>query len=58
MLVETVEQFDEAIKTLRLSPKKAVDVETNGLDAFGHNQLCGVGVTTNSDDVPLSLIHI
>ena len=52
MLVDTEELFDEVIQKLRLSPKKAVDVETNGLDAFGNNQLCGVGVATGADDEP------
>ena len=49
MLVETERQFEEVINALRLAPTKAVDVETNGLDAFGNNQLCGVGVATGTE---------
>ena len=46
MLIETPEQFNEVIPFILDSSRLVVDVETNGLDAFGFNQLCGVGIVT------------
>ena len=50
MLVETQEQFDEVLPLIASNSKIAIDVETNGLDAFGKNQLCGVGIATSVKD--------
>ena len=50
MLVDTQEKFDEVMPALLFSPRKTIDVETNGLNAFGYNQLCGVGIATMEDD--------
>ena len=44
MLVETQEQFDKEVAWISKFTQLVVDVETNGLDAFGFNQLCGVGI--------------
>ena len=46
MLVDTVEKYVDVITTLKNHDTVVVDVETNGLDAFGINQLCGVGIST------------
>jgi DNA polymerase-1 len=50
MLVDTQEKFEQVIPALLASPRKAIDVETNGLDAFGINQLCGVGIAIREDE--------
>lgn len=43
MLV-TTKTYDETLDKLKKYPTWTVDVETNGLDWFGKNQICGVGV--------------
>ena len=43
MLV-TAKVFDETLDKLKAHPAWTVDVETNGLDWFGKNQICGIGV--------------
>jgi DNA polymerase-1 len=43
MLV-TSKTYDETLDKLKNYPTWTVDVETNGLDWFGKNQICGVGV--------------
>ena len=50
MLVDTVEKYVDVITTLKNHDTVVVDVETNGLDAFGINQLCGVGISTLAGD--------
>ena len=44
----TEETFEHNITQLRsvleVAPTLVVDVETNGLDSFGTNQICGIGV--------------
>ena len=49
-LISTIEDYDSAIKHIQEFDTLVVDVETNGLDAFGWNQLCGVGIATSPDD--------
>jgi|TARA_R110000824_G_scaffold161643_3_gene336977 DNA polymerase-1 len=50
MLVDTTSKFNEYVGQIEKdlahseSSHLVVDVETNGLDAFGRNQLCGVGL--------------
>ena len=43
MLV-TAKVYDETLDKLKAHPVWTVDVETNGLDWFGKNQICGIGV--------------
>ena len=44
----TEETFEQSVNQLRsvleVAPTLVVDVETNGLDSFGTNQICGIGV--------------
>jgi DNA polymerase-1 len=55
MLVQTIHDFDYYVGQIEedLAHNKTshlvVDVETNGLDPFGRNQLCGVGIA-NKDE--------
>ena len=50
MLVDTTSKFNQYVGQIEKdlahsdSSHLVVDVETNGLDAFGRNQLCGVGL--------------
>ena len=50
MLVDTVAKHVDAIAQLEQRYALVVDVETNGLDAFGVNQICGVGISTLEGD--------
>ena len=50
MLIDTVDKFVDAKNQLLNHDTLVVDVETNGLDAFGMNQLCGVGISTLAGD--------
>jgi len=50
MLVDTVEKYKDVTTALNNQDTLVVDVETNGLDAFGINQLCGVGISTLAGD--------
>ena len=50
MLVDTVDKYIDVTTTLQNHDALVVDVETNGLDAFGMNQLCGVGISTLAGD--------
>ena len=49
-IVATAEDFSAVCEHLKQFESLVVDVETNGLNAFGINQLCGVGVATSPDD--------
>ncbi len=44
MIVNTDSLFEQAIEDLSSYSSWTVDVETNGLDAYGYNQLCGIGI--------------
>ena len=46
MLVDTPALYNEVEQILKTEDGLIVDVETNGLDAFGMNQICGVGVAS------------
>ena len=46
MLVYNEDLYRQAIAQLTKSKSWVVDVETNGLDAFGKNQICGIGLAT------------
>ena len=50
MLVDTPEIYNRIIDNLKSEDAFVIDVETNGLDSFGHNQICGIGVATTSTD--------
>ena len=51
MLVTNEIEFKEALKQLSSQTMWTVDVETNGLDPYGVNQLCGVGVGIMDTDI-------
>lgn len=44
MIVDNLTDFAEVLTQLRSSDTWIVDVETNGLDYFGMNQICGIGI--------------
>ena len=44
MIINTELIYKKEIKNIISASTVIVDVETNGLDAFGQNQICGVGV--------------
>jgi len=44
MIVDNTTDFADVLAQLRYSDTWIVDVETNGLDYFGMNQICGIGV--------------
>ena len=50
----TKETFEQNVNQLRsvleVAPTLVVDVETNGLDSFGTNQICGIGVGEPKND--------
>lgn len=48
MIVQTDTEFTQALSVLDQYSSWTVDVETNGLDAFGKNQLCGIGIAVDS----------
>ena len=50
MLVDTVENYTEILEQLQDEKALVVDVETNGLDSFGHAQICGIGIGKISND--------
>tara|TARA_R110000824_G_scaffold264523_1_gene453369 strand:- start:10170 stop:12149 length:1980 start_codon:yes stop_codon:yes gene_type:complete len=45
MIVDTPEKYDIAIDSLMGHDALVIDVETNGLDPYGMNQICGVGIS-------------
>ena len=49
-VITTAEECVSALESLKGLDKLVVDVETNGLQAFGWNQLCGVGIATSPND--------
>ena len=55
MLISTIEHYNDVVNQMRQhllnTPESriGVDVETNGLDPFKHNQLCGVGIACNGN---------
>ena len=50
MLVDTSDIYNRIINDLKSEDAFVIDVETNGLDAFGHNQICGIGVGALSSE--------
>ena len=48
MLV-TPDTYDKVLETLQESPAWIVDVETNGLEWDGKNQICGIGIAAETD---------
>ena len=44
MLVLSESQFNSAIETLSKHDQWVIDCETNGLDPYSYNQLCGIGI--------------
>ena len=38
------EQFEQLQNEVAKSATVVIDVETNGLDSFGKNQICGIGI--------------
>ena len=46
MIVDNTTDLADVLIQLRESDTWIVDVETNGLDYFGMNQICGIGVAT------------
>ena len=51
MLINNEVDYREAIKLLCEYPMWAVDVETNGLDPYGINQICGIGVGVADSEI-------
>ena len=45
MIVDTKEKYNKAMDGLIGHQELVVDVETNGLEPYGANQICGVGVS-------------
>ena len=43
-MIVTSENFTEAVSNLTTFSEWVIDVETNGLDPYGYNQICGVGI--------------
>ena len=50
MIVDTPEKYDIAIDDLVGHHELVVDVETNGLEPYGMNQICGVGVSPSDSE--------
>ena len=50
MLVDTDDKYTDVLTQLERYNTLVVDVETNGLDPFGINQICGVGISTLEGD--------
>ena len=54
MTVVTNRTFEDSLKQLQsvleVAPTLVVDVETNGLDAYRSNQICGIGVGEPNPD--------
>ena len=48
MIVDNLTDFAEELTQLRSSDTWIVDVETNGLDYFGMNQICGIGIAVEN----------
>ena len=46
MLVDNEVLYRQVATSLAESKAWVVDVETNGLDSFGYNQICGIGIAT------------
>ena len=50
MLINTEALYEQVIEDLIDYPIWAVDVETNGIDAYSENRLCGVGVGVSKNN--------
>ena len=51
MLVNNEDLYRQVAPKLAASKSWIVDVETNGLDSFGYNQICGVGISTVESNI-------
>jgi len=52
MLVDNATTYRRVITDLKVadSPSFVIDVETDGLDPFGENEICGIGLSSLHDD--------
>ena len=48
-MIVTKDTFDNTLLSLPKTSEFIIDVETNGLDPYNMNQLCGIGLTNMSD---------
>ena len=46
MIIVDKESYNRELENLLSTDTWVVDVETNGLNSFGMNQICGIGVAT------------
>ena len=45
-MIVTKDTFDNTLLSLPKTSEFIIDVETNGLDPYNMNQLCGIGLTS------------
>jgi len=57
MIVDNEQKYKEAMDNLLSSNTWIVDVETNGLDYFGMNQICGIGIALNCEGINSSAYY-
>ena len=50
MLIDNVPAFRQAIAELKEESSFVIDVETDGLDPFGENEICGIGLSPCDGD--------
>ena len=51
MLVNNDGLYAEALQHINKFDSWVVDVETNGLDPYGYNQICGIGIAVNDSNL-------
>ena len=51
MLVNNDVLYAETLQHITQFNSWVVDVETNGLDPYGYNQICGIGVAVNDSNL-------
>ena len=49
MIIVDKQSYDDVVEHLLSTSTWIVDVETNGLNSFGMNQICGIGIALDCE---------
>ena len=53
-MIVTNDTYQETKQSLSMSNKWVIDVETNGLNPYGMNQICGLGICSADGELPFN----
>ena len=55
-MIVTNDTYKDTKQALSMSNQWVIDVETNGLNPYGSNQICGLGICSVDGELPFNII--